>query len=210
MSSGSARPARPSHAARARVTRHRFALAPRSRVIGEMCYLALAMVAVTGLALAVLTNCDFAASYFTLKLLLLTVFYCLLGLLFFAVAIIGNDACASMLHIALSFDPEGFWHGAQSVLCHLIMRRRARRCQNAEALMTTLVPPLLGGSLGPEAAAIADYYLFDAGGNFTSVVKTALGVDIDSMLASFNATRDSEIAVRSSALLRSTPTRACI
>jgi len=76
------------------VTRHRFALAPCSRVIGEMCYLALAMVAVTGLALAVLTNCDFAASYFTLKLLLLTVFYCLLGLLFFAVAIIGNDACA--------------------------------------------------------------------------------------------------------------------
>lgn len=60
----------------------------------------------------------------------------------------------------------------------------------------TLVLPMLGANLAPEATAIAEFYLFDTGGNFTSMVKTALGVDIDGMLASFNATRDSEIAVR--------------
>lgn len=66
----------------------------RSRIIGEMCYLALAMAAVVALALAVLTNCDFAASFFALVLLVETVLYCLLGLVFFLIASIGNDACA--------------------------------------------------------------------------------------------------------------------
>ena len=69
----------------------------RSRIIGEMCYLALAMAAVAALALAVLTNCDFATSFFSLVLLVETVLYCLLGLVFFLIASIGNDACAQPL-----------------------------------------------------------------------------------------------------------------
>ena len=62
-----------------------------------MCYLALAMAAVVALALAVLTNCDFATSFFSLVLLVETVLYCLLGLVFFLIASIGNDACARPL-----------------------------------------------------------------------------------------------------------------
>lgn len=62
-----------------------------------MCYLALAMAAVAALALAVLTNCDFAASFFSLVLLVETVLYCLLGLGFFLIASIGNDAWAQPL-----------------------------------------------------------------------------------------------------------------
>ena len=69
----------------------------RSRIIGEMAYLALAMAAAAGLALAALSNCDFAASFFTLVLLVETVLYTLLGLVFFLVASIGNDAYARKL-----------------------------------------------------------------------------------------------------------------
>ena len=60
----------------------------------------------------------------------------------------------------------------------------------------TRLPALLGASLAPKATAIAGYYLFDTGGNFTSMVGAAIGINIDSMLANFNATRDNEIAVR--------------
>lgn len=59
----------------------------------------------------------------------------------------------------------------------------------------TRSPALLGASLAPKATAIAGYYLFDTGGNFTSMVGAAIGIDIGSMLANFNATRDNEIAV---------------
>lgn len=68
-----------------------------SRIIGEMAYLALAMAAVAGLALAALSNCDFAASFFTLVLLAEAVLYTLLGLVFFLVASVGNDGYARKL-----------------------------------------------------------------------------------------------------------------
>ena len=60
----------------------------------------------------------------------------------------------------------------------------------------TRLPALLGPDLADKATAIAGYYLFDTGGNFTDVVQTAVGIDIPGMLANFNATRDNEIAVR--------------
>ena len=60
----------------------------------------------------------------------------------------------------------------------------------------TRLPALLGPDLASKATAIAGYYLFDMGGSFTDVVEAAVGIDIPSMLASFNATRDNEIAVR--------------
>ena len=69
----------------------------------------------------------------------------------------------------------------------------------------TRLPALLGPDLADKATAIAGYYLFDIGGNFTDVVQAAVGIDIPGMLANFNTTRDNEIAVR---LMRSWPMRA--
>ncbi len=47
---------------------------------------------VLGIIFAVLTNCQFAAGFFTLVLLIVTVVYSIIAVIFFLVASVGNDA----------------------------------------------------------------------------------------------------------------------
>lgn len=68
-------------------------LCARSRQAAEYTYFALAIAVVLGIIFAVLTNCQFAAGFFTLVLLILTVVYSIIAVVFFLVASVGNDAC---------------------------------------------------------------------------------------------------------------------
>lgn len=65
-----------------------------SRQAAEYTYFALAIAVCLGIIFAVLTNCQFAASFFTLVLLILTVVYSIIAVIFFLIASIGNDGCA--------------------------------------------------------------------------------------------------------------------
>ncbi|BDA48981.1 hypothetical protein COCOBI_13-0910 [Coccomyxa sp. Obi] len=66
------------------------------RQAAEYTYFALAIAVVLGIIFAVLTNCQFAAGFFTLALLILTVVYSIIAIIFFLVASVGNDACANL------------------------------------------------------------------------------------------------------------------
>lgn len=68
-----------------------------SRQAAEYTYFALAIAVVLGIIFAVLTNCQFAAGFFTLVLLILTLVYSIIAIIFFLVASVGNDACAPHL-----------------------------------------------------------------------------------------------------------------
>jgi hypothetical protein len=63
----------------------------------EYVWFALAMVACLGLIFAIITNCQWAAGFFTLLLGVLCVLFGLMALLLFALASIGNDTCACFL-----------------------------------------------------------------------------------------------------------------
>ena len=67
-----------------------------SRQAAEYVYFALGIVACLGLVFAVLTHCQFAASFFTAVLLVLVVVFTLIALILFAIASIGNDGCAAL------------------------------------------------------------------------------------------------------------------
>lgn len=60
----------------------------------EYAWFALGIVACLGLIFAALTNCQWAAGFFTLLLAVLAVLFGVMALLLFALASIGNDACA--------------------------------------------------------------------------------------------------------------------
>jgi ABC-type sugar transport system permease subunit len=62
-----------------------------SRQAAEYVYFSLAMAVCLGIIFAVLTNFQFAASAFTLVLLILTVLYSFAAVVFFIVATVGND-----------------------------------------------------------------------------------------------------------------------
>ncbi|CAL8463863.1 g3398 [Coccomyxa elongata] len=65
------------------------------RQAAEYTYFALAIAVVLGIIFAVLTNCQFATGFFTLVLLILTVVYSIIAIIFFLVASVGNDACTN-------------------------------------------------------------------------------------------------------------------
>ncbi|EIE18872.1 hypothetical protein COCSUDRAFT_45025 [Coccomyxa subellipsoidea C-169] len=67
----------------------------RYRQAAEYTYFALAIAVCLGIIFAVLTNCQFAASFFTLVLLILTVVYSIIAVIFFLIASIGNDGCTN-------------------------------------------------------------------------------------------------------------------
>ena len=90
----------------------------------------------------------------------------------------------------------GRLHRPKASHASVVVRSSVRRCQNVEAQIMTRLPVLLGPSMANEATAIAEYYLFDTGGSFTDMLQAAVGINIPGMLANFNATRDTEIAVR--------------
>ncbi|KAK9918047.1 hypothetical protein WJX75_000757 [Coccomyxa subellipsoidea] len=67
----------------------------RYRQAAEYTNFALAIAVCLGIIFAVLTNCQFAASFFTLVLLILTVVYSIVAVIFFLIASVGNDACTN-------------------------------------------------------------------------------------------------------------------
>ena len=67
-----------------------------SRQAVEYVYFTLAIVACLGLVFAVLTHCQFAASFFTALLLILIVLFTLVAIILYATASIGNDGCAAL------------------------------------------------------------------------------------------------------------------
>lgn len=46
-----------------------------------------------------------------------------------------------------------------------------------------------------QADALVNYYLYDSGGNITSLINSTLGLDLDSTLANINSTKAKAIQV---------------
>lgn len=63
----------------------------RSRQAVEYAYFALAIVVCLGIIFSVVTNCQFGAGFFTTLLLILTVVYSIIAIIFYLVASVGND-----------------------------------------------------------------------------------------------------------------------
>lgn len=62
-----------------------------SRQIGQYAYLALALFLAVMLILSVALHYQFGATFFTILLSLVTVLYCIIGLVFLVVAVVGHD-----------------------------------------------------------------------------------------------------------------------
>ena len=71
-----------------------------------------------------------------------------------------------------------------------LYKRWSRRCTNFEAQVVTRIDSRIHSPAGrTKALALANYYLYNEGGNFSAVAQVALGFNIDATVAKINSTR---------------------